>query len=101
MGLERYRCVLRAGLGYGGSCFPKCVAALRHVAEERGVDFGLLEEVSKINDRQLGTFHQKIRSALWDVARQTTGDPSASKCEADSSELKSPFAGFRFHDLTH
>ena len=43
---------LRAGLGYGGSCFPKDVAAFHWVAQERGVDFQLLEEVRKINDTQ-------------------------------------------------
>jgi UDPglucose 6-dehydrogenase len=56
---------LRAGIGYGGSCFPKDVAAFRHVAEELGVDFGLLSEVEKINAEQKRRFFQKIRSALW------------------------------------
>lgn len=56
---------LRAGVGYGGSCFPKDVAAFRHVAEQVGVDFGLLHEVEKINDEQKQRFFQKIRSALW------------------------------------
>ena len=56
---------LRAGIGYGGSCFPKDVAAFRHVAELVGVDFGLLHEVEKINEDQKLRFFQKIRSALW------------------------------------
>jgi UDPglucose 6-dehydrogenase len=56
---------LRAGIGYGGSCFPKDVAAFRHVAEQVGVDFGLLHEVEKINEEQKQRFFQKIRSALW------------------------------------
>lgn len=56
---------LRAGVGYGGSCFPKDVAAFRHVAEQVGVDFGLLYEVEKINEEQKLRFFQKIRSALW------------------------------------
>jgi UDPglucose 6-dehydrogenase len=56
---------LRAGIGYGGSCFPKDVAAFRHVAEQMGVDFGLLSEVEKINSDQKARFFQKIRSALW------------------------------------
>ena len=43
---------LRAGLGYGGSCFPKDVAAFHWVAQQRGVDFQLLEEVRKINETQ-------------------------------------------------
>jgi UDPglucose 6-dehydrogenase len=56
---------LRAGIGYGGSCFPKDVAAFRHVAEQMNLDFGLLEEVEKINAAQKRGFFQKVRSALW------------------------------------
>src|SRR5271163_1235099 len=56
---------LRAGIGYGGSCFPKDVAAFRYVAEQLGVDFGLLREVEKINTEQKRRFFQKVRSALW------------------------------------
>jgi UDPglucose 6-dehydrogenase len=56
---------LRAGIGYGGSCFPKDVAAFRNVAEQVGVDFGLLHEVEKVNEEQKLRFFQKIRSALW------------------------------------
>ena len=56
---------LRAGVGYGGSCFPKDVAAFRHVAEQLGVDFGLLKEVERINEEQKRRFFQKVRSALW------------------------------------
>ena len=56
---------LRAGLGYGGSCFPKDVAAFHWVAQQRGVDFQLLEEVRKINETQREVFFNKVRSALW------------------------------------
>ncbi len=56
---------LRAGLGYGGSCFPKDVAAFHWVAQQQGVDFQLLEEVRKINDTQREIFFNKVRSALW------------------------------------
>lgn len=56
---------LSAGIGYGGSCFPKDVAAFRYVAERIGVDFGLLGEVEKINAEQKMRFFQKVRSALW------------------------------------
>jgi UDPglucose 6-dehydrogenase len=52
-------------VGYGGSCFPKDVAAFRNVAELVGVDFGLLHEVEKINEEQIHRFFQKVRSALW------------------------------------
>ncbi|HEX6773917.1 MAG TPA: UDP-glucose/GDP-mannose dehydrogenase family protein [Acidobacteriaceae bacterium] len=56
---------LRAGIGYGGSCFPKDVAAFRYVAEQLSVDFGILSEVEKINEQQKQRFFNKVRSALW------------------------------------
>lgn len=56
---------LRAGIGYGGSCFPKDVAAFRYAAEQLGLDFCLLKEVEKINDEQKRRFFEKVRSTLW------------------------------------
>jgi UDPglucose 6-dehydrogenase len=56
---------LRAGLGYGGSCFPKDVAAFHWVAQQHGVNFQILEEVRKINVSQQEIFFNKVRSALW------------------------------------
>src|SRR5258707_795881 len=55
---------LRAGIGYGGSCFPKDVAAFRSVAREFGYDFPLLDEVHRINEEQRPRFITKVRSAL-------------------------------------
>jgi len=56
---------LKAGLGYGGSCFPKDVAAFHWVAQQQGVDFQLLDEIRKINDTQKDIFFNKVRAALW------------------------------------
>lgn len=56
---------LRAGLGYGGSCFPKDVAAFHWVAQQHGVDFQLLQEVRKINETQKDIFYKKVLSVLW------------------------------------
>ena len=56
---------LSAGLGYGGSCFPKDVAAFHWVAQQRGIDFQLLQEVRKINETQREVFFNKVLSALW------------------------------------
>jgi len=56
---------LRAGLGYGGSCFPKDVAAFSWVAQQAGIHFNLLNEVQKINDTQKDLFIAKVRSTLW------------------------------------
>jgi UDPglucose 6-dehydrogenase len=56
---------LRAGLGYGGSCFPKDVAAFHWVAQQHGVNFQLLQEIRKINEAQKDIFFNKVLSALW------------------------------------
>jgi UDPglucose 6-dehydrogenase len=56
---------LNAGLGYGGSCFPKDVKAFIAISRQLGVPFHLLEEVERINSAQLARFIDKIRSALW------------------------------------
>jgi UDPglucose 6-dehydrogenase len=56
---------LRAGLGYGGSCFPKDVAAFHSVAKECGMDLQLLQEISKINENQKEVFFNKVVSELW------------------------------------
>jgi len=56
---------LKAGLGYGGSCFPKDVAAFHWVAQQQGVDFQLLQEVRKINETQKNIFYNKVLAALW------------------------------------
>ena len=67
MGLDRRigSRFLRPGIGYGGSCFPKDVAAFRSVAEQLGIDFAVLTEVEKINVAQKKRFLSKVRSALW------------------------------------
>ncbi|HBY56718.1 MAG TPA: UDP-glucose 6-dehydrogenase [Candidatus Atribacteria bacterium] len=56
---------LKAGIGYGGSCFPKDVKAFIKIAEEHGVDFNLLEEVEKINITRRIKFVEKIEDILW------------------------------------
>lgn len=64
---------LRPGIGYGGSCFPKDVAAFRSVAEQNGIEFNLLSEVEKINARQKKLFLDKVRSALWTLRGKRIG----------------------------
>jgi UDPglucose 6-dehydrogenase len=56
---------LNAGIGYGGSCFPKDVQAFQAVANDCGYAFGLLTEVMRINAEQRLVFLKKVRSALW------------------------------------
>jgi UDPglucose 6-dehydrogenase len=64
---------LRPGIGYGGSCFPKDVAAFRSVAEQLGIDFSLLSEVEKINQQQKKRFLNKVRAALWTLRGKKLG----------------------------
>jgi UDPglucose 6-dehydrogenase len=64
---------LRPGIGYGGSCFPKDVAAFRSVADQLGIDFNLLTEVEKINVQQKKRFVSKVRSALWNLRGKKLG----------------------------
>ncbi len=59
------RSFLNAGLGYGGSCFPKDVKAFIAIAEELGVPFTLLKEVERINANQMERFLKKMRDGLW------------------------------------
>ncbi len=51
---------LKAGIGYGGSCFPKDVQALVATAKEHGMKLGLLQETVAINKRQRERFVAKI-----------------------------------------
>ncbi|MGQ9486577.1 MAG: UDP-glucose dehydrogenase family protein [Armatimonadota bacterium] len=55
---------LQAGLGWGGSCFPKDVSAMIATAEALGYDFQLLKAVQRINDEQPLYFISKMRDAL-------------------------------------
>ncbi len=64
---------LRPGIGYGGSCFPKDLAAFRAVARECGYDFRLLDEVMNINQEQQQRFLRKARSALWTLKGKRMG----------------------------
>jgi UDPglucose 6-dehydrogenase len=75
---------LRAGLGYGGSCFPKDVAAFHWVAQQQGLDFQLLEEVRRINDQQREVFFNKVRAALWTLrGKKLAALGLAFKCDTD------------------
>ncbi len=80
---------LYAGAGYGGSCFPKDVRALAAMAKTLGVDFSLLDEVERINDRQKSVVITKtyellglpvgssligVHVALWGIAFKPNTD---------------------------
>lgn len=56
---------LNAGIGFGGSCFPKDLSAFVKIAEQIGYDFRLLKEVQRINAEQMERFVKKITETLW------------------------------------
>ncbi len=58
---------LNAGIGYGGSCFPKDVKAFIRIAQDYGLDFGLLREVDRINQERPVKFVEKVKRVLWSV----------------------------------
>jgi UDPglucose 6-dehydrogenase len=89
---------LYAGCGYGGSCFPKDVQALRRTGQENGIPLRVLDAVEEANDAQkqilvnkltakLGTDLKGKRFAMWGLAFKPNTDdmreaPSRSMLEA-------------------
>ncbi len=64
---------LNAGIGFGGSCFPKDLSAFIRIAEGIGYDFRLLKEVQLINSGQMERFIKKITDILWVLKGKTIG----------------------------
>ncbi len=58
------RAFLKAGLGFGGSCFPKDTRALEHAAGRNGHSFWMLKSAIEVNDRQRIRFVHRIRDAM-------------------------------------
>ena len=75
MGLDERigRRFLDAGIGFGGSCFPKDLSAFIKIAEQNGYDFRLLKEVQRINTEQMERFVKKITDTLWVLKDKTIG----------------------------
>jgi UDPglucose 6-dehydrogenase len=58
---------LFAGIGYGGSCFPKDVQALGFTADEYNYDFKILDAVMAVNDKQRLSMLDKIRAHFGEL----------------------------------
>jgi UDPglucose 6-dehydrogenase len=56
---------LKAGLGFGGFCFPKDIQAFIHLSASVGVDFDMLKAAERINKQRIDRFFEKIHRALW------------------------------------
>jgi len=64
---------LQAGIGYGGSCFPKDVLAFIHLAERIGYDFKLLKAVKEVNDYQKGKVVTKLKEINGNLRGKVVG----------------------------
>lgn len=100
---------LQAGLGYGGSCFPKDVDAFAHLAAQVGYEFHLLDEVRKINIGQRRSVIEKLEGELWHLSGKTiavlgaafkpgTDDLRESPAVHLANELVAAGADVRVHD---
>jgi len=100
---------LNAGLGFGGSCFPKDLSAFIKIAEQMGCDFRLLKEVQRINAEQMDHFLKKITDTLWVLRgkkigvlglafKQNTDDVRMSPAIELCQRLQKEGAGLRVHD---
>ena len=56
---------LKAGLGFGGFCFPKDIQAFIHLSASVGVDFEMLKAAERVNKQRIERFFEKIHNALW------------------------------------
>ena len=64
---------LSAGAGYGGSCFPKDVKALLAIAKDHDYDFGLLDEVERINEYARRDIIRKMKNMVGELRGKTVG----------------------------
>ena len=62
---------LKAGIGYGGSCFPKDTSALLHIAHSVGYNFKLIEAVIETNNYQKHRVTEKIQDIFGDLKGRT------------------------------
>jgi UDPglucose 6-dehydrogenase len=111
MGLDERigRRFLNAGIGFGGSCFPKDLSAFIKIAEQIGCDFRLLKEVQRINAEQMDRFVKKITETLWVLKdkkigvlglafKQNTDDVRMSPAIELCQRLQKEGATLRVHD---
>lgn len=64
---------LNAGVGFGGSCFPKDISAFMRISERLGYKFNLLKETEKINEFSKTRFVGKMEDVLWNLRGKVIG----------------------------
>src|SRR5687768_17107871 len=65
------RAFLNAGIGWGGSCFPKDLRAFDRISSRLGYDFPLLREIARINSEAVDAAVEKVRESLWNPEEKT------------------------------
>jgi UDPglucose 6-dehydrogenase len=93
------RSFLSAGLGYGGSCFPKDIAAFIAISDQLGTPFNLLKEVQRINQNQRERFVKKLRDTLW-VLKEKRLAVWGLTFKPDTDDVRSSVAIELVNDLT-
>jgi len=64
---------LQAGVGYGGSCFPKDVVALIESGKQVGIDFKILNSVEEVNNTQKTIIAKKIKDKIGNLSGKKIG----------------------------
>lgn len=64
---------LQAGLGYGGSCFPKDTQSIRHVAWKFGEETAMFDAVMQVNEDRVPRFLRRIEERMGDLKGKTLG----------------------------
>lgn len=64
---------LNAGLGFGGFCLPKDIQAFIRLAENAGVNFGLLKEAERVNKQRIDLLMEKLKKSLWVIKEKQVG----------------------------
>ncbi|MBI4376390.1 MAG: UDP-glucose/GDP-mannose dehydrogenase family protein [Elusimicrobia bacterium] len=62
---------LRAGIGFGGFCFPKDLEAFCWISKQKGYDFSLLKAVKEVNEHQKAWVMRKVEENLWNLEGKT------------------------------
>ena len=65
--IESGNSFLKAGIGYGGSCFPKDISALLYTANRHNIELSILNASKKVNETQPIYFIKMVRKILGEI----------------------------------
>lgn len=90
---------LFAGIGYGGSCFPKDVQAIHYTANEMGYKFQILDSVMKVNDAQKVSMVPKITEVFGEDLNGKTFGVWGLAFKPDTDDVREAPALYLMHEL--